>query len=171
MLIITIGLVACKSEQPEIMKAVKQFESDEIRDKHAAHMRRNHMDELLHKRDLTVIKGIRTKKHSLKECINCHVPEKHNGEVLRHTNPEHFCSSCHGYVAQALDCFQCHADHPASNSNTTRSHDDNIHNSSLTLNSSNPETLAVNSNSTQKKDAQSEVKATNVSSKKESASE
>jgi len=107
-----LGLSACDSEPPALMKASKQFESDEIRDKHVAHMRKNHMDELMHKRDDTVYNGIRTKKHSLNACINCHVPEQHNGEVLRHTNAEHFCSTCHGYVAAKLDCFQCHVDHP-----------------------------------------------------------
>ncbi len=107
-----VGLSACDSKPPELMKAVKQFESDEIRDAHVKNMRVNHMDELLHKRDQTVIKGIRTKKHSLKACINCHVPEQVNGKELKHTDPEHFCSTCHGYVAQQLDCFQCHADRP-----------------------------------------------------------
>jgi len=113
MLLLGASLSACDSKQPpELMKAVTQFKSDEIRDGHIKNMRKNHMDELLHKRDETVINGIRTKKHSLKACINCHVPEQHNGKVLRHTDSEHFCSTCHGYVAAQLDCFQCHVDHP-----------------------------------------------------------
>ncbi len=113
MLVLGASLSACDSSKPpELMKAVKQFKSDEIRDGHVKNMRKNHMDELLHKRDETMINGIRTKKHSLKACINCHVPEQHNGKVLRHTDPEHFCSTCHGYVAAQLDCFQCHVDHP-----------------------------------------------------------
>jgi len=122
MFIFALGasLSACDSKPPKLMKAVKQFESDEIRDAHVKNMRVNHMDELLHKRDETMIKGIRTEKHSLKACINCHVPEQHNGKVLRHTNPEHFCSTCHGYVAQQLDCFQCHADHPSNNSKVSK---------------------------------------------------
>ena len=115
-----LGLSACDSEPPVLMKATKQFESDEIRDNHVANMRKNHMDELLHKRDETMYKGIRTEKHSLNACINCHVPETHNGEVLRHTNPEHFCSTCHGYVAAQLDCFQCHVDHPVKDNTTAR---------------------------------------------------
>lgn len=113
-LMLLSGLSACDNKPPELMKAVKQFESDEIRDQHVAHMRTNHMDALLHKRDETMYKGIRTELHSLKACINCHVPEQHNGKVLRHTDPEHFCSSCHGYVAAQLDCFECHVDHPVS---------------------------------------------------------
>ena len=39
-------------------------------------MRRNHMDLLKHHRDETMHNGIRTPKHSLNECINCHVPNK-----------------------------------------------------------------------------------------------
>jgi len=112
MLVLGASLSACDSKPPELMKAVKQFKSDEIRDGHVKNMRKNHMDLLLHKRDETMIKGIRTEKHSLKACINCHIPERHNGKVLRHTDPEHFCSTCHSYVAAQLDCFQCHADHP-----------------------------------------------------------
>lgn len=117
-----LGLTACdKPAAPELMKATKQFESDEIRDRHVAEMRINHMDALLHKRDETMYQGIRTEKHSLNACINCHVPETHNGEVLRHTNPEHFCSTCHGYVAAQLDCFTCHVDHPVKNEQTASS--------------------------------------------------
>ena len=35
-------------------------------------MRRNHMNLLLHQRDQTMHKGIRTVKHSLKNCVDCH---------------------------------------------------------------------------------------------------
>lgn len=128
MLVLGAGLSACDSKPPELMKAVKQFKSDEIRDGHIKNMRKNHMDELLHKRDETMIKGIRTEKHSLKACINCHVPEQHNGKVLRHTDPEHFCSTCHGYVAQQLDCFQCHVDHPNNNQVSKVAPNDATHN-------------------------------------------
>jgi len=127
-----LGLSACDSEPPALMKASKQFDSDEIRDKHVAHMRKNHMDELMHKRDETVYNGIRTKKYSLNACINCHVPEQHNGEVLRHTNPEHFCSTCHGYVAAKLDCFQCHVDHPVRQQTTAESNQ-NYHSANVAV--------------------------------------
>ena len=75
-----------------------------------ADMRANHMKYLLHKRDETVHQGIRTKKHSLVECINCHVTPDNNGNVARITSDEHFCSSCHRAVSVTLDCFECHAD-------------------------------------------------------------
>ena len=47
-------LVACNSEPPKPMKAVKQFDTVEKRDEHIAFMRKNHMDALKHKRDETM---------------------------------------------------------------------------------------------------------------------
>jgi len=72
-------------------------------------MKKNHMKYILHQRDATMHEGIRTKTYSLKECINCHVPE--NSEV-RFGDDKHFCSSCHNYAAVSIDCFQCHMDRP-----------------------------------------------------------
>ncbi len=109
-----IGLSACDSKPPEPMKAVKQFDSEARKNEHVAYMRKNHMDTLKHKRDETMYLGIRTEEHSLKACINCHVPEQYNGKVLRHSDPKHFCATCHIYVAAQPDCFECHADHPMS---------------------------------------------------------
>jgi len=67
-------------------------------------MRRNHMNKILHQRDDTVHKGIRTKKHSLSNCINCHADEKTNSVLGK----EGFCQSCHTYSAVSIDCFSCH---------------------------------------------------------------
>ncbi len=75
-------------------------------------MRRNHMEYLLHKRDRTLREGVRTKTHSLKECINCHAVKGSNGEFLHVTDERHFCAACHNYAAVKIDCFQCHADRP-----------------------------------------------------------
>ena len=72
-------------------------------------MRKNHMNYILHQRDRTMYEGIRTKQYSLKECINCHVPENKN---VNYGGNDHFCSSCHTYTAVNIDCFQCHADTP-----------------------------------------------------------
>jgi hypothetical protein len=74
-----------------------------------AYMRRNHMKLLDHHRDETVLKGIRTKKYSLKECINCHASEK-TGSVA--TAKDDFCVSCHSYAAVKIDCFDCHSTKP-----------------------------------------------------------
>ncbi len=129
MVVISIGgLTACDSQQPpELMKAVKQFDTDKELQDHLSHIRVDHMERLLHKRDETVYKGIRTKNDSLKACINCHVPEQHNGKVLRHTDPEHFCSTCHNYVATQLNCFQCHVDHPNKGNQVAEAPNDSVH--------------------------------------------
>ena len=111
-MMLLMGLSACNSEQPKLMKAVTQFDTDKERDDHIALMRYDHKDLLRHKRDETMKRGIRTKDNSLNACINCHVPKEHNGKILRHTDPEHFCATCHIYVATKPDCFQCHVDHP-----------------------------------------------------------
>ena len=76
-------------------------------------MRSNHFETVLHQRDETVIRGIRTEKHSLKNCIDCHITPNAQGEYARYSNSEeHFCASCHSYAAVSIDCFQCHADRP-----------------------------------------------------------
>lgn len=76
-------------------------------------VRKNHMEAILHHRDETMYKGIRTKQHSLKECINCHVPAEKEGKPVRVTDTEnHFCATCHAYTSVKLDCFECHSDRP-----------------------------------------------------------
>lgn len=75
-------------------------------------MRRNHMDLLDHQRDETVINGVRTEQHSLKECINCHVVNGPDSVPVTVSSPQHFCRSCHDYAAVSVDCFQCHASRP-----------------------------------------------------------
>ncbi len=81
----------------------------------SAWMRTNHFETILHQRDETVIRGIRTTKHSLKNCIDCHITPNAQGEYARYSNSEeHFCASCHTYAAVSVDCFQCHADRPES---------------------------------------------------------
>lgn len=75
-------------------------------------MRRNHMEFILHQRDETMHRGIRTKKHSLKECISCHVNPGPDGTYPRVSDPQHFCATCHGYASVSIDCFQCHSDVP-----------------------------------------------------------
>lgn len=68
-------------------------------------MRRNHMEKILHQRDRTVHDGIRTKQHSLKNCINCHADPKTNSVL----GQDGFCDSCHRYAAVKIDCFSCHS--------------------------------------------------------------
>ncbi len=75
-------------------------------------MRKNHMEFILHQRDDTMYKGIRTSKYALAECINCHVVPDQNGSYARYGDDEHFCSTCHTYAAVNIDCFGCHRDTP-----------------------------------------------------------
>ena len=75
-------------------------------------MRKKHFDFVLDHRDKTVIDGIRTKKHSLIECIECHITANAQGDYARYSQETHFCASCHQYAAVTIDCFQCHADRP-----------------------------------------------------------
>lgn len=75
-------------------------------------MRKEHMNMLLHQRDETMYRGIRTKKHSLKNCISCHVVKGDDGEPVNYTNPKHFCVQCHNYASVRIDCFDCHASKP-----------------------------------------------------------
>ncbi len=94
-----------EAPKPVITKAVKGEQCVEDTD----YMRKNHMKLLNVHRDKTVIEGVRTKKHSLKECINCHASEK-TGSVA--SAKEDFCVSCHSYAAVKIDCFDCHSTKP-----------------------------------------------------------
>lgn len=73
-------------------------------------MRREHMNMLKHQRDLTVHEGIRSPRHSLKGCIDCHASQT-TGAVVG--SPDNFCQSCHAYAAVKLDCFECHSARPS----------------------------------------------------------
>ncbi len=74
-------------------------------------IRRDHMKMILHQRDETMHKGIRTKKHSLKNCIECHADPKTNTVLGK----DGFCQSCHTYAAVTIDCFSCHNPSPDKN--------------------------------------------------------
>jgi hypothetical protein len=96
---------------PEIPAAQARFSEAQGCVEPTGDMRKNHMKYILHERDETVHEGIRGSRHSLKECINCHVSDA--PDAPRVSSEKHFCSSCHSYAAVNIDCFQCHADRPA----------------------------------------------------------
>ena len=75
-------------------------------------MRKDHMKFLLHQRDETMYNGVRTKKYSLNECINCHANKDDAGKYIPVTAEGEFCQSCHSYTSVKLDCFECHATKP-----------------------------------------------------------
>ncbi len=77
-----------------------------------AFMRANHMDLLLHQRDRTMRKGVRTKQYSLKECVACHAVSGNDGQPVSYQDPKNFCRACHDYAAVKIDCFECHASKP-----------------------------------------------------------
>lgn len=76
-------------------------------------MRRNHMEVIKHQRDETVHRGIRSSKHSLSGCVDCHVSHGESGEPIPVDAPGQFCQACHGFAAVHLNCFDCHATIPA----------------------------------------------------------
>ena len=94
--------------KPDIPKAAKGEQCVE----ETSFMRKNHMELLLHQRDKTVHEGIRTKKHSLKECFTCHVVKDASNKPVTVKDPKHFCRECHDYAAVKVDCFQCHSSVP-----------------------------------------------------------
>ncbi len=75
-------------------------------------MRKNHMNFLKHDRDLKVQDGVTNIKSSLKECVACHVVKDEADMPVSYESPEHFCRSCHEYVAVKIDCFSCHNSKP-----------------------------------------------------------
>lgn len=98
-------------------------------------MRKNHMNYILHQRDETVQKGIRTKTHSFKECINCHVVKDENNMSVTYKDKRHFCNSCHEYTSVQIDCFDCHTSVPnekhSSSSNISNNKSEGFFNSAM----------------------------------------
>ncbi len=75
-------------------------------------MRRDHMKFLMHQRDETMHRGIRTTKHSLVECLSCHTRKDDEGRFVSINAPGEFCQECHAYSGVTMDCFGCHATTP-----------------------------------------------------------
>ena len=75
-------------------------------------MRKEHYLFLLHQRDETVINGIRTKNHSLANCIDCHVSYDEKGKAIPINAEGQFCQDCHVKTATNITCISCHAAEP-----------------------------------------------------------
>ena len=75
-------------------------------------MRRNHMEVIKHQRDATVHQGIRSTKHSLAGCIECHVSPGSDERPVPVNAEGQFCNACHELAAVGLNCFDCHATIP-----------------------------------------------------------
>jgi len=108
--VLLLGSTAAQAEvsKPVLPKAKAGTECVED----IPYIRRNHMELLKHQRDDTMHRGIRTEKHSLNNCISCHVQRGPGGEAVDINSEQHFCSACHQYTGVSLDCFQCHATNP-----------------------------------------------------------
>lgn len=122
--LLAIGLVACDAGVPQPNLAPAKAKAAQCVEP-TADIRKNHMAYLNVHRDKTVIEGIRSTKHSLNECINCHVaPTREDGSAVHYTDEkkDHFCASCHTYVGVKMDCFQCHADRPEVAQNVNYQH-------------------------------------------------
>ncbi len=98
---------------PNPPKAKERFSAEQACVEPISIMRRSHGLFLKHHRNETMHRGVRQQQHSLVACINCHVtPSVDNNYPSIHQGSEHFCRSCHTYVAISIDCFQCHASQP-----------------------------------------------------------
>ena len=104
-----------------IPKAQRRFSEEQACVEPIAEMRTNHMEYILDQRDATMHEGIRTKQHSLVECISCHVSDA--PDAPRYESEKHFCNSCHTFAAVSIDCFQCHADRPVKSKFQSRLND------------------------------------------------
>ena len=78
-------------------------------------MRREHMNMILHQRDVTMRQGIRGSKakYALKDCIDCHAAYDEQNKPIPINAEGQFCESCHTYTAVSIDCFSCHRTTPA----------------------------------------------------------
>jgi len=75
-------------------------------------IRMMHPSFLDHKRDKTLRQGIRTKRNSLKACVNCHSATNKEDEFMPIDQSGQFCSTCHQKVGTSIDCFSCHRNTP-----------------------------------------------------------
>jgi hypothetical protein len=76
------------------------------------YMRRFHFEVIRHQRDTTVYGGIRSTKHSMAGCVDCHVGYDAEKQPVAINGDGQFCQSCHEYAAVKLNCFDCHATIP-----------------------------------------------------------
>lgn len=111
-LLLALPLYAGEVPSPVVPKAKAKANEEFGCVEPVTEMRKNHMNFILHQRDDTMQKGIRTSRYALAECINCHVSPEQNGTYAHYGDDNHFCSTCHTYAAVNIDCFGCHRDTP-----------------------------------------------------------
>ena len=114
-MLVGVGGLACADETNHALLPVIPEGRGETCVEDTDFMRRNHMELLKHQRDETMLRGVRSEKYSLKECLGCHAVYGTDAVAVTVSNPDHFCRSCHDYAAVSIDCFQCHASRPEVN--------------------------------------------------------
>jgi hypothetical protein len=112
--LLTAGVFAHSGENHRNIgdRASNLKEKGKVVHKDLSVMRKMHPEFLYHKRDKTLRQGIRTKRNSLKLCVNCHSSTDNNGEFVPIDQKDQFCSTCHQKVGVSLDCFSCHRNTP-----------------------------------------------------------
>lgn len=109
-LLMGLALLAGPAGAGDLSPAIPKAQGTCVEEPQA--MRRHHFDALKHQRDDTLRSGIRGAKHSLKECVSCHVSKTADGKPIPINAEGQFCQSCHAYAAVSIDCFTCHATVP-----------------------------------------------------------
>jgi len=71
-------------------------------------MRRNHMTLLKHEHNEPRSQDTPGEGYTFRECLDCHAAGGPDARPVTADSPEHFCRSCHDYVALKIDCFDCH---------------------------------------------------------------
>ena len=96
-------------------------------------MRAQHHIFIKHQSHDTVVNGIRTKKYSLNNCIDCHIKPTADGSYPSVNSEEHFCSGCHIKAAAQVECFDCHASKPLNKVEISRDKNENLINFLVSL--------------------------------------
>ena len=110
MVLLVSGVAFAASLTPEIPKGKGE---NCVRD--TDFMRTNHMELLLHQRDLTMYQGKRPEQERIGACISCHAVADDHGKPVSIKSEKHFCRTCHDYTAVRVDCFECHSSVPEDN--------------------------------------------------------
>jgi hypothetical protein len=112
--ILVLGIQGVKAhdENPHVSPGKSKADSQEACVEPTELMRKEHYMFLLHQRDETVIDGVRTKQHSLANCVDCHVSYDNQGKAIPINSEGQFCQECHVKTATNITCFSCHAAEP-----------------------------------------------------------
>ena len=112
LLSVSIQNIHSHDGNPHVIQGKSKADSQEACVEPTDLMRKEHYMFLLHQRDETVVDGVRTKKHSFANCIDCHVSYDEQGKAIPINAEGQFCQECHVKTATNITCFSCHAAEP-----------------------------------------------------------